>query len=192
MDTRCIEAERGLRLLFWGEILFLVAAVCVLVNVWVSFFPIAVKVLAGLSFVVSLFGLVTAVRAYEGYQSALFFLVICIILWVSVNWVEDRWYSAFLNAACVVVNYLMVARVCAASADLLFQDRDASGAQWTARVRLAYRICAAVSVACFLAGSAVRLGVLAEIVRFMGMVVSLVAGLIYLLFLQGIHELIQN
>lgn len=192
MDTRSVEAGRGLRLMFWGELLFLVAILCALMNILAPVLSVAAKVLAGVSFLFSLFGLVTAARAYEGYQSPLIFLVASVILWATINWVEDGWYSALLNAACAVTNYLMAARVCIACADLLFRGRDANGVRRVTHVRLCYLVCSAVSIACFLAGSLSRLGVLAEIVRMMGTVISLVAGLIYLLFLRDMHELMRE
>ena len=192
MDTRAFEASRGLRLVFWGELLFLAAIVCALSNNLVPVLSVVAKVLAGLSFLLSLFGLVTAARAYEGYQGALIFLVVSIILWAAINWVEDNWYAALLNAVCAVANYLMAARVCAASADLLFRGRDEDGVWQVVKVRLCYLLCSVVSIVCFLAGSLSRLGVLAEIVRIMGTVVSLFAGLIYLLFLRHIQELMRE
>lgn len=192
MDTRAFEASRGLRLVFWGELLFLAAIVCVLLNILGPVLSVAGKVLAGLSFLFSLFGLVTAARAYEGYQGALIFLVVSIILWAAINWVEDNWYAALLNAVCAVANYLMAARVCAASADLLFRGRDEDGVWQVVKVRLCYLLCSVVSIVCFLAGLLSRLGVLAEIVRIMGTVVSLFAGLIYLLFLRHIQELMRE
>ena len=192
MDTRAFEAGRGLRLMFWGELLFLAAIVCVLSNNLVPVLSVAARVLAGLSFLLGLFGLVTAARAYAGYQGALIFLVVSIILWAAINWVQDDWYAALLNVACAVANYLMVAWVCVASADLLFRGRDEDGVRQVAKVRRRYLICSVVSIVCFLAGSLSRLGALAEIVRIMGTVVSLFACLIYLLFLRDIQELMRE
>ncbi|MGN0968189.1 MAG: hypothetical protein ACI4O3_02875 [Oscillospiraceae bacterium] len=192
MDTRSFEAGRGLRLAFWGELLFLAAIVCTLLNIMTSFFPLAAKVLAAVSFLLSLFGLVTAARAYQGYQSALVFLVISIILWAFINWVESGWPAAILNAASAAANYLMVARVCIASADLLFQRQDPDGVRQITKVRLRYLICSLVSIACFLIGSLPRFRVLSEIVWIMGAVVSLFANLIYLLFLRDIQELMRE
>ena len=192
MEARTLEAGRGLRLMFWGELLFLTAVVCILLEILSPAFPTAGKVLAAVSFLFSLFGLATAARAYAGYQSALVFLVVSIILWATVNWVEDGWPAMLLNAACSVINYFVVARVCLASADLLFRRRDADGARQITRVRLCYLVCSAVSVACFLAGVLPGLGVLTEIVWAVGVVVSLFAGLIYLLLLRAVQEWMRN
>ena len=192
MDTRSFEAGRGLRLAFWGELLFLAAVICILLRIMAPAFPAVAKVLAAVSFLFSLFGLVIAARAYEGYQSALFFLVATIILWAAVNWVEGGWSAALLNAACSIANYLMVARVCIASADLLFRGRNTNGVRQVTKVRRRYLICTGVSIACFAAGSLSRLGVLSEIVGIVGTVVSLFAGLIYLLFLRDIQDLMRE
>lgn len=192
MDTRSFEAGRGLRLVFWGELLFLVAVICVLLQIMAPAFPAVAKVLAAASFLLSLFGLVIAARAYEGYQSALIFLVVTIILWAAINWVEGGWPAALLNAVCSIANYLMVARVCIASADLLFRGQNTDGVRQVTRVRLRYLICSVISIACFLAGALSRLGVLAEIVGIVGTVVSLFAGLIYLLFLRDIQDLMRE
>ncbi len=192
MDTRSFEAGRGLRLVFWGELLFLAVVICILLRTMMPDFPAVTGVLAAASFLLSLFGLVIAARAYEGYQSALFFLVVTIILWTAASWVEGGWPAALLNAACSAANYLVVARVCIASADLLFRGRDAKGVRQAARVRRLYLICTAVSIVCFAAGSLSRLGVLSEIVGIVGTVVGLFASLIYLPFLRNIQDLMRE
>lgn len=192
MDTRSLNAGRGLRLVFWGELLFLMAAICTLLGILTPSLSKAAGVLAAASFLLSLFGLVTAAHAYKGFQSALIFLVIGIILWVSVSWMEGGWPAALLNAACIIANYLMVAKVCVASAELLFGGQNASDARQIKKVRLRYLMCSMVSVACFLAASMSWLRALAEIVWCAGAIAGLFAGLIYLLFLRDVQELLRE
>lgn len=191
MEACTFEAGRGLRLMFWGELLFLVAVICILLGILTPVISMVAKVLAAVSFLLSLVGLVTAARAYAGYQSALFFLVVSIILWAAINWVENDWASTFLNIACAITNLLMVIRVCTACSDLL-REVDPDSARQSAKVWMRCLTCSAVSVACFLAGCLPGLGALSEIVWLVGVMASLFAGLIYLLFLRDIQDLMRE
>ncbi|MGN1003568.1 MAG: hypothetical protein ACI4O5_01935 [Oscillospiraceae bacterium] len=191
MEACTLEAGRGLRLMFWGELLFLAAVFCILLSILAPIISTVAQVVAGVSFLLSLFGLVTAARAYAGYQGALFFLVVSIILWAAINWVENSWASTFLNIAYTITNLLMVTRVCVACSELL-REVDPDGARQSTKVRMRYLTCSVVSVACFLADCLPGLGALTEIVWFVGVMISLFAGLIYLLFLHDVQELMRE
>jgi len=169
--TDYTTAGRGLKTMFIGEI------VCLF-----SFIPFVG--LIGL--IVTLVGLNTASKAHPGYKTAFTIAIVNIVVSL---------LCVFLGPLSILVSILsvvMVYMICTTSAELLCEKGDAEQAARAQTVWKIYTGCLVVSIVCTILALIPFINVLAAAVIVVTVIVQLVGGILYLVFLYKASDSLQR
>ena len=168
-------AGGGLKLMFWGEIVTIAAVPAAVLSAILG----VICVLAG--GIMCLVGLAKAGAAHQNFRSAMVMTVAGMVLSVLGN-MFSRGFAAS------VVSFLVTYYVCTASGMLLESKGDLAQADRAALIWKLFGGCTAVSVLCILVGWIPLLNLLAAVPAVIAGVVSLVASVLYLIFLYRAYQ----
>lgn len=169
-------AGKGLRTLFWGQIV-------AIASLALSLIPLLGFVsLVGL--VLALVGLNTAGSAHPGYKNALYMTVGNIILGILKIFTPAA-LGGILNVISSILSFLAVYYVCTASSMLLTAQGNETQASRGDLIWKLNALCTVVTIACSILVYVPFVGMLAGLVAIISAVVGLVAGILYLMFLYN-------
>lgn len=175
-------AGGGLKLMFWGEIVTIAAVPAAVLSAILG----VICVLAG--GIMCLVGLSKAGAAHQNFRSAMVMTVAGMVLSVLGNMFSRGFLGGIVTIAASVVSFLVTYYVCTASGMLLESKGDLAQADRAALIWKLFGGCTAVSVLCILVGWIPLLNLLAAVPAVIAGVVSLVASVLYLIFLYRAYQ----
>ncbi len=177
MDHDFIAAGTGLKTMFMGQVLAIVA---VLLG-WVPFVGTLCSVVSS---AVLLLGLSQAGSAHPGYRNALYMTVATLVLGVLTGvWGNVAFLGGVLRMAESIASFLAVYFVCTSSGVLLGAKGDSVQADRSTLIWELYAACAAVSIICTLVSWIPLVNILSSIAAVVMAIVAVVAAVLYFLFL---------
>ena len=146
MDDTRVKAASGLKLVFIGQIILIVSAALACLSSISPVVTLLFVITDGAALLVSAVGLVMAMKAHDGYRTALFFTLVVLVMDVLAA-LTAGWVYILLRAVAPIVAYMGIAYVCDATAALCPRDRDLK--ELEGKVRSLYLGCSAIGLLCY-------------------------------------------
>lgn len=177
------EVGQGLRVVFWGEVIGIAGSV-------LAWIPLIGGLLAMAGVVMELYGLYRMSRAVDSYRTAFYCGLVSLVVSA---------FSVFVNGTLVVIgnnliNLLLLYCVCTTTAGILeglggvAANEEAHRGMQVWKINL---VCTVVGIGCMLLAYIPVLNMLAALVSVIMLVVSLVGGILYLIFLYKSQAILQ-
>ena len=172
------NAANGLKLMFYGEILTIIAPLFLLVP-WVG------TILILIGGVLSLVGLNQAGSDDAGYRTAFVLTIVNLVLSIVVLFVGDGFLATLIGLCSSVLSLLIVYYVCITTANLLHSIGEENLSSRGRTVWMINLICTVVGVVISLLMYIPILNVLAMAASIIMVIVQLIGYILYLMFLYG-------
>lgn len=179
MNQEYTLAGKGLRYLFWSQILALLAVVVGVIPVlgWIAAFAMML-VGAVLEFV----GPYTARNAHPGFQTAFYAALISIVVAVLSGMFKEGLMAAVVAIVSTLLSFAITYFVCSAAGALLSAKGDNALADRAGLIWKLYGGCAVVEILATVLGGVPILGAVIGVINAIASIVSLVAYVMLILF----------
>ena len=178
------NAAKGLKMMFWAEIIS-IACVVLLIIPFVNLLA-AIAVIA--ASIVSMVGLYKAGNDAPGYRTAFWLTVLQLVVNLFKN--ADGIFGGVISIVGAIVALAIVYYVCITTAELLTsignQEIAEQGNIWKT-----YLVCTVVEIVCVLVSWIPVVNILAVIAALVSAIAMLVAGIMYLIFLYKSYQALE-
>ena len=175
------NAANGLKLMFYGEILTIIAALFLLVP-WVG------TILTLIGGIVSLLGLNQAGSDDAGYRTAFALTIANLVLSIVGAFVGDGFLATLISLCGSVLSLLIVYYVCITTANLLHSIGEENLSSRGRTVWMINLICTVVGVVIGLLMYIPVLNILAMAASVIMVIVQLIGYILYMMFLNGSYK----
>lgn len=181
MGSNTSAAGKGLRLVFWGNLLLVASAVLACVAALGPVITVLYVAVDLIGLALSALGLAKAMSVHGGYRTALFFILIVLVCDVLAA-ITGSWVYLLLRAVSAIVSYMGMAYVCDSTVQLCMGERGMADLEDKARKM--YLGCAAVVVFCQLLSVVNALGDMGGFMNLLSRVVQAIGCIYYMYFLH--------
>lgn len=179
MDTSQREVSKGLYYLFAGEIISLF-----------SFIPLIGVVVSLVGYAIMVYGLYLLMNQHPDYKNAFIIEIAAMVVSILEAIFSENAFGTFLNFVTIVLSFLLVFFICRGTAAML----DGISTELVARAQLiwkAYLVCTAVLLVAAVLLMIPILNLLGVVLAFIFVIVQLIAGIFFLIFIYKSYKVLQ-